>query len=206
MYHAVDADAGGTPDGYVSYRIKEQWSASTPMNDAIVVELLAADRDAYKALWHYIINTDLFQTISCSKGRPDEPLRWMLADSRRFAVNAMADDLYVRLLDIPRALAGREYQTAGRLVLEISETFPAVRTRRYVLESGGIGEGAGCRPTDAEPDLRMGVDALGAAYLGGVSFTTLAAAGRVDAVRPRALAAADAMFSTGVAPYCCTMF
>jgi predicted acetyltransferase len=206
MYHAVHTRPDGTAGGYVSYRVKEQWSASTPMYDVIVVELVAGDADSYKALWHYIINTDLCQTISSWRGRIDEPLRWMLADSRRLAVNALADDLYVRLLDIPRALAAREYSTSGRLVLEVAESFPTVRTGRYVLRSEGLGGRAECAPTEAEPDLCMSVDALGAAYLGGVSFTTLAAAGRVTATDARALRAADGMFSTGIAPYCCTMF
>ncbi len=206
MYHAVHSRADGSPDGYVSYRIKEQWSASTPMNEVIVVELLAADADAYKALWHYIIGTDLCQTISCWRGRVDEPLRWLLADSRRLAVNAVADDLYVRLLDIPRALAAREYSAAGELVVEVAERFPAVGTHRYLLQTGGPGEGSDCRPSDREPDLSLDADGLGAAYLGGVSFSTLARAGRTAARDARSLALADAMFSTGIAPYCCTMF
>jgi predicted acetyltransferase len=206
MYHAVHTGAAGRPDGYVSYRIKEQWSASTPVYDVIVVELLAADRDAYKALWHYVINTDLCQTVSCWRGRSDEPLRWMLADPRRLAVNAFADDLYVRLLDIPRALAGREYATHGSLVLEVSENFPTPRSTRYWLQSGGPGQAAECRATDAGPDIRMDVDALAMAYLGGVTFTRLATAGRVESREPGALASADAMFSSGISPYCCTMF
>jgi predicted acetyltransferase len=136
----------------------------------------------------------------------DEPLRWLLADPRRLEVNALADDLYVRLLDIPRALAAREYSIAGELVLEISEPFPVARTGRFRLSTGGIGAGAECRPTNRVPDLVLDVDALGTAYLGGVSFTTLAAAGRIAGASRNALATADAMFSTGIAPYCSTMF
>ena len=121
-------------------------------------------------------------------------------------VNAVADDLYVRLLDIPRALAAREYAAAGELTIEVSEPFPVARTGRFLLKAGGIGAGAECRPTDQAPDLSLDVDALGAAYLGGVSFTTLAAAGRIVGGDRKALATADGMFSTGIAPYCSTMF
>jgi hypothetical protein len=47
---------------------------------------------------------------------------------------------------------------------------------------------------------------LGAAYLGGVSFTTLARAGRVVEETPGALARADLLFSIDRAPYCGTPF
>ncbi len=206
MYHAVHMDRDGVPDGYVTYRIREEWAASTPKGDVQVIELIAGDAAVYRALWEFVLGTDLCQTASCWRARVDEPLRWLLADPRRLEVNALADDLYVRLLDIPRALAAREYSIAGELVLEISEPFPVARTGRFRLSTGGIGAGAECRPTDRVPDLVLDVDALGAAYLGGVSFTTLAAAGRIAGVDRRVLATADAMFSTGIAPYCATMF
>lgn len=206
MYHAVYTGRDGGADGYVTYRIKEQWTASTPAGEVQVIELVAGDREAYRALWEFVLGTDLCQTVSCWRGRTDEPLRWLLADSRRLTVNAVADDLYVRLLDIPRALAGREYATVGELVLEVSEPFPFARTSRFLLKAGGIGEGSECRPTERAPDLSLDVDDLGAAYLGGVSFATLAAAGRIAAADRKALAIADAMFSTGTAPYCSTMF
>jgi predicted acetyltransferase len=176
------------------------------MGEVQVIELIARDPDAYRALWEFVLGTDHCQTISCWRGRVDEPLRWLLADPRRLAVNAVADDLYVRLLDIPRALAAREYAAAGELVLEVSEPFPIARNGRFLLSTGGIGAGAECRPTDRAPDLSLDVDALGAAYLGGVSYTTLAAAGRIRGADRKVLASADAMFSTGIAPYCSTMF
>lgn len=206
MYHAVHTGPGGVADGYVSYRIKEQWSAATPMYEVIVVELLAGNRDAYKALWRYILDTDLCQTVWCWTARIDEPLRWLLADSRRLAVNAVADDLFVKLLDIPRALAARAYSAPGRLVLEVFDPFPSPQTHRYLLEAATGEAGAECRRTDLPADVTLRLDALGAAYLGGVTFTTLARAGRVEATDHKALELADAMFSTSVAPYCCTMF
>lgn len=206
MYHAVHTSLDGVADGYVTYRLKEQWAGYTPMGEVQVIELIARDSDAYRALWEFVLGTDLCQTVSCWKGRVDEPLRRLLADSRRLTVSEVADDLYVRLLDISRALAAREYAAAGELVVEVSEPFPIARTGRFLLESGGIGAGAGCRPTDRTPDLSLGVDALGAAYLGGVSFTTLAAAGRIAGTGRKTLALADAMFSSGIAPFCSTMF
>jgi predicted acetyltransferase len=207
MFHARHEAPPGVADGYVSYRIKEKWAASTPLSEVQVVELLAAGPDTYKALWDYVLNTDLSQTTSCWRGRVDEPLRWLLADPRRFEVKALADDLYLRLLDLPRALASRAYRAEGELVLEVSDGFPAPSETRYFLRTGPatIPDAECCRTT-REPDLRLQIDWLGAAYLGGVSFATLAAAGRVRQLTTGAIERADAMFSTAMAPFCATMF
>jgi hypothetical protein len=47
---------------------------------------------------------------------------------------------------------------------------------------------------------------LGAAYLGGVRFATLARAGRVTELTPDALARADTLFTSEPAPWCATPF
>jgi hypothetical protein len=60
--------------------------------------------------------------------------------------------------------------------------------------------------TDAEPDLVLDVADLGAAYLGGVSFSALARAGLVEQRIPGALARADGMFRSEPQPYAMTWF
>ncbi len=207
MFHAKHETVPGVADGYVSYRIREEWEAAIPLSKVLVVELQAVDAAVYRALWDFVLNTDLCRTISFSRGRTDEPLRWLLADPRRFRVDALTDYLWLCLLDVPRTLAGRAYGSEGRLVLEVTDTFPVPRTSRYLLSTGQGGAGAAeCGPTTAAPDLALGLDVLGTAYLGGVSFTTLATAGRLTELRRGALEEADAMFRTSVAPHCLTDF
>jgi len=209
MFHCMHETVPGEPDGYVSYRVKEEWSGETPAYEVRVVELVAADLGTYRALWDYIIGTDLATTITCWRGRVDEPLRWLLTDLRQLKVEAVGDFLWLRLLDVPRALEARAYSCPGELVLEVTESFPAGRRARYALRADGPGAGtsaAGCARTKATPDLALAVQALASAYLGGVSFATLAAAGRVQELRAGAIARADAMFHTGAAPYNITEF
>jgi predicted acetyltransferase len=176
---------------------------------------------AYRALWGFVLGTDLCHTVSCERGRVDEPLRWLLADPRRFRVRELFDFLWLRLLDVPQALAARRYAAAGRLVFEVSHIFPTTATSRYLLTAEpATSDGpsaaptldpafpalADCHLTRSAPDLALGVDTLAAAYLGGVSFATLAAAGRVREITPGAAAHADAMFASGIAPHCSTEF
>ena len=47
---------------------------------------------------------------------------------------------------------------------------------------------------------------LGAAHLGGVSFSLLAAGGRVEELTAGAATRADALFRTARAPFCATTF
>jgi predicted acetyltransferase len=213
-FHVVHETVPGTPDGYVSYRVKEEWGRAPALNTARVVELLAGDPGVYRALWGFVLGTDLCQTVSCGRGRVDEPLRWLLADPRRFLVRELSDFLWLRLLDVPRALAARRYAAADRLVLEVVDTFPTPGTKRSLLSTQGAAPGpnpalpalAECVATSSAPDLALAIDVLGAVYLGGVTFATLAAASRVRELTPGAIARGDAMFSTASAPYCVTEF
>jgi predicted acetyltransferase len=207
MFHVTHETAPATPDGYVSYRIKADWSGSTASNTVLVVELLAAGPGAYRELWDYLLTTDLCETISCCQGRMDEPLRWLLADPRRFKAESLSDYLWLRLLDVPRALSARAYRAAGELVFDVADEFPTPNKAQYLLRADpAFATGAECARTRGKADLALQIEYLGAAYLGGVSFATLAAAGRVRELTTGAVERADAMFSTGIAPYCSTMF
>jgi predicted acetyltransferase len=206
MLHVVQQDAAGAPSGYVSYRVTEEFKGALAHNSVSVVELVAGDTGSYAALWRYLLDTDLCKTVSCPRGRVDEPLRWLLADPRRFTVDELYDFLWLRLLDVPRALAARHYAAAGRLILEVTDTFPAPRTMRYALQVESEEAPAECVPTSAAPDLALDAGTLASAYLGGVSFATLAAAQRVRELVPGAVGRADALFSTTTAPFCSTEF
>jgi hypothetical protein len=54
-------------------------------------------------------------------------------------------------------------------------------------------------------DVRT-IGALGTIYLGGYNVRTLAAAGLIDEHEPGAVARADALFRSAVAPWCSSWF
>jgi predicted acetyltransferase len=169
-----------------------------------VYELYGSSPTVRTALWQFCLGVDLTATLSCWNAPVDEPLRWRLADPRRFRITAVSDWLWARLVDIPAALGGRRYASPGRLVLDVTDAFKPHNTGRYEVAGGP--DGADCRRTDSEPDLALDVTDLGALYLGGVGCTALARAGRVEECRPGALAAGDALFATAEAPWCTTEF
>jgi len=204
LFFIVHETARGVVDGFASYRMKRDWSRGTPEGTALIDELIASDPLTRTALWLACLDLDLTAKIHAVNVPVDEPLRWQLADARRFKVDSYTDNLWVRPLDIPTTLSSRTYAAAGHLVFDVRDTTRADTAGRYELE--GNEDGAVCKRTRRKADLTLDVADLGAISLGGVDATTLARAGRVTEVTKNALQRADAMFACTPAPWCNTDF
>jgi predicted acetyltransferase len=203
-FTAAYETSDGRVDGAVMYRVKANWEHGSAQNSLLVTALFAGTTAAYAALWHFVSGVDLVRTIALP-GRPvDDPLRWMLADPRRLRVAALVDDLWLRIVDVPAALSARRYVTSGELVLDVTDPFLPDLAGRFRVAGGP--DGATCEPTDAHADVELSVADLGALYLGGARFSTLARAGRVREMTQGALQRGDAMFQTDPAPWCGTPF
>lgn len=199
----VQYEEDGQARGYARYQVKGgENNDGLPDGTVQVRELMAATPSAYGSLWQYLFGIDLVGTIEAWGRAPDEPLYWMLADSRRLA-RRPADSLWVRIVDVPSALEGRRYTAEGRLVMEVRDAFCPWNEGRYELEAGP--DGARCHRSEAEPDMVLEVADLGAAYLGGARLRTLARAGRVQADE-KTLARADSLLSWDPLPWCPEVF
>jgi len=205
-FYATYESAGRTLDGYVAYRIIQKWGDGVARNTLDVGDLMTVNDEARTVLWRYLCDVDLVETITGGTGQVDEPLRWLLAESRRFQVNRMAEGLWVRVLDSPAVLAARRYAVPGRVVFDVVDSFrpDGAAAGRFALDGGP--DGAEVTRTDAEAELVLDIADLGAAYLGGVRFSTLARAGLVEERTPGALARADLMFQSEPAPAALTWF
>jgi predicted acetyltransferase len=203
-YDVVYESEPGRIEGWISYRIENRWPHGLASNLVKVRMLVGLTTEAEAALWRYVLDLDLAGTIQLN-GRPvDDPIRWRLADPRRLRITDLGDHLWVRLLDLPGALAARRYAVGDTLVLEVTDAVRPRNQGRFRLEGGP--DGAACQPTDAEPDLALDVADLGAAYLGGASLASLARADRVAERTPGAVARADRMFAAERPPVCTTHF
>jgi predicted acetyltransferase len=191
------------PDGYAVYRTKSDWSQGYANGTLEVIELMAKGGDAYAALWRYCFDTDLMARTIAWLRQTDEPLVHMLAEPRRLRVTVQ-DGLWVRLVDVPAALAGRRYRAEERLVLEVKDAFCPWNEGRYELQVSK--DGSECRSTDHEPDLMLSSADLASVYLGGVRCVTLHQAGRVIESEPGTIRRADAMFAWEPLPWCPDIF
>jgi len=194
----------GKPSGFAIYRIKMDWDASGPNGTLRLGMLIAATAAAYEALWRHVLDVDLIARVSAEMRPADEPLRFLLADSRQ-PKTRIEDGIWLRLVDVAAALAGRRYAVEGRLALRVRDPFCAWNEGIYELV--GSPAGAECKALrNGTPELALDAADLGALYLGGNRFRTLADAGRVEELHPGAIARADAMFAADRAPWCPSHF
>ena len=204
---AIHRNDAGEPDGYARFHGEENWVDMRPEHRMLLDELHAATPAAEVDLWRHLAQMDLTATIQGEVRREHEPMQWFLADPRAAQVTGRADFLWVRLLDIERALAGRRYERDGALVLEVMDDLggaPGPANGRYRLEVRD--RSATCTRTDADPDLTVDVRAVSAAYLGGTRLVDATRAGDATEHRPGALREADAIFRTADEPWCSTWF
>jgi predicted acetyltransferase len=182
-------DDSGTIDGYALWRPFRRWSDAGPASEVRLIEHVAANPQGYVALWTYLWSIDLTKTIQVWFAAPDEPLVHAVSDPERLNAR-LGDGLWIRVLDVPAALAARRYTTDIDLVLEVTDTGVPANAGRWRLT--GSPTGATCTSTVDEPDVSCDVRALGAIYLGGTSLATLAGSGQVVEHTPGAIARADA--------------
>jgi predicted acetyltransferase len=194
----VLAERDGEVVGYARYFNKPDWDAAGPKGTIELRDLEALDPAAYAALWRLLFEVDLTSTVKTYNRPVDDAWQHLVSDIRRCDVG-LRDSLHVRLVDVGAALEARTYQAPVDVVFEVEDAFCPWNEGRWRLT--GDAKGASCARTADAPDLALSVRELGAAYLGGVSLTSLAAAGRARELRQGALAEAALGFSSVVAPW-----
>ncbi|MFC5661796.1 GNAT family N-acetyltransferase [Kitasatospora misakiensis] len=195
-------DADGVPDGYASYALGEL-DRVNKTSTLTVDEVIALDDTVFTALARTVLGHDLIGQVVFKHVPARHPLRWQLADIRAGETGAEDDWLWVRLLDVPRALVERGWFADGELVLDVDDAFLGEHGRYLLTVRDGKAE---CVETDREPDLSLDVSDLGSIYLGGTTPSTLVRAGRIQAHHPRAAVVADDLFRTERPPHCLHWF
>ncbi|MFF2525582.1 GNAT family N-acetyltransferase [Streptomyces liangshanensis] len=194
----VLVERDGEVAGFTLYRVKPEWDRSGPKGTVELRELYARDAEAYGELWRFLFGIDLTSTVRARNRPVDDPFQHLVSDVRRCGLQ-VRDALYVRLVEVGAALEARTYRTPVDVVLEVEDAFCPWNEGRWRLT--GDTKGATCVRTADQADLALSVRELGAAYLGGVSLTSLAGAGRVTELCPGALAEASTAFGSDVAPW-----
>lgn len=185
----------GVPTGYVTYRQRLAFEHGLAAGTVEVEELLAVDRRAELTLWRFLCAVDLFPQVRFWNSPVDSILPFVASDPRRLRRNR-TDTLWLRIEDVPAALSARTYAADGLLRLEVEGQGYELRV------DGGV---ARCVAGAGPSELRLDRRTLGSIYLGGFRVSLLARAGRIDG-DPEALALADRMFESALAPWCPEVF
>lgn len=171
VHCAVALDGDDRPVGHVSWKhVGDKQGRST----IDLLDLVGRTTDAHLALWQFVAGIDLVEAAEVSMPGND-PLRWALRDLRTIHVVGREDLLWLRVLDVPAALAARPWRGSGTVALEVSDPLGHAAGRWTVAVRDGV--------PSVQPGGRDGVhldaETLASLYLGAVDVGTLAAAGRL---------------------------
>jgi predicted acetyltransferase len=202
----VLAEDDSGPRGYALYAGVGGWEDETFLPDSAinVRELVTTDAAASAALWGDLLGRDLSREIRALLRPVDDPLLFQLADPRRLRP-IVSDGLWIRIVDLPAALAQRSYARPVDVVLEVRDPIFGGNEGRWRLRAGDSGQGV-CERVSSAPDVALGITELGAAYLGGTRLAALAGAGLVTELRRGALAPLSTAMSWDPAPWCPIIF
>jgi predicted acetyltransferase len=192
----------GRPVGYATYRIAS--SGSTPIDwkkTVRVIEAHGIDDAATRDIWRFLFEIDWTDRVAVFDLPLDHPLL-RLADRVNELHATLLDALWLRVLDVDTALGARSYKP-GRATVEVASDpqFPDNVGVWRIADGKARRARAGARA-----DVRLPVDALGAAYLGGVSIGQLVRAGEAEELVRGGAARADAVLAVDRQPWCAEVF
>jgi len=196
----------GEPAGYALYRLRARSDGGfSHAGDVRVQEITALEPPGYAALWRYLLDLDLMDVLVAANRPVPDPVAHLLADHRRLHAT-LGESLWVRLVDLPRALSERCYAAPVDVVLGVEDPVLPGNTGNWRVRVDAAGGPADVERTAAEPDLLLAAADLGAAHLGGISLGELGLAGRVLERRAGALAATSRAWSWQPSPHCPEVF
>jgi predicted acetyltransferase len=189
---------------YALYAAKTDFEEGRAAGKAAIREVVSTDAESHKAIWGFVLGLDLVRRAVYELAPADDPLPHMLTEARAVQVSGIGDALWVRLVDVARALRERAYAQPFETVLEVADDACPWNAGRWALRWDG--DTATCAPTALPASLELTVAELGAVFLGGTTLLELARAGRVKELRSGALLSASRAFRADRAPWCPEIF
>jgi predicted acetyltransferase len=198
-------DAEGQVQGVVLYRVEQRWDRNRPRSTAHVTELFATSPTAERELWRHVCSIDWVSQVKAGRRPVDDLLPMWLTDGRAAVQVDRFDHVWVRLLDVPAALAGRAAGGDAEVVVEVAD--PGGRSGGRWRVHGEVGSPIEASPTDDPAEVALPLPVLGAAYLGGRrSLRQWHQAGHATEHAEGAIARLDSLLRSDRAPWCPTDF
>jgi hypothetical protein len=197
-WRVLFAQRDGEDVGYAAFRRQHKWERARPAG-TLEVWRVQGDPAVRLALLRRLVDFDLVGSVKLRSVGADDPVLAWSGGPRSTSGIETYDSLWIRLVDLPEALAARTWSARCDVVAEVVDTAAPWNDGRWriVAEADGT---AAVEPTEAEADLRLPVAALGAAYLGGGNLAGLVRAGQVTEARAGAARELWRALRTDVAP------
>jgi predicted acetyltransferase len=178
----------GQPSGFATFqRVTQLNNGDHVSRECRVYELVALDPASRRALWQALTSFDLVARTVTPPLALDDPLFSLLVNHRQVSQPQITDDLWVRLVDLPAALAARRYACPVDLVLEVRD--PVLPDNQGCWHLVGSPSTATVRRVNQDRgDVVIETRDLATLYLGGGSAASLFDAGLITEHRSGALA------------------
>ncbi len=197
------AQRDGVDVGQAVFRRKHKWERGQP-NGSLTVRYLAGDPAVRLALLRRLLDFDLVGEVTIEVVGVDDPLWSWLSGPRSVTNSFVCDNVWIRLIDLPAALAMRGYEGSCDLVVEVTDELLPDNAGRWRLVVRG-GEATATRTTDPA-EVGLHVTDLGAAWLGAINLVARHRAGVLAEHRPDAVVELDRALRTALAPAPCAIF
>ena len=196
-FYAV-VERGGEVEGYASWRVKSEWEDGFPKGDVRVVEAFGLTVEAELALWRFLHSVDLTVRVEAHQFDPGARLTLSVRDPRALGLR-LGDGLWLRLVDVERALQARSYGHGDSVVLEVTDELCPWNAGRY-----RIGPDTG--RTEDTADIALDVADLASVYLGAWDMHRLVHSGRAEERVEGSAEAASLLLRTPLPPVCPEVF
>lgn len=206
-YVAVYLDEANEPRGYCLYKTK--WvepGLPEPSQLIDVFDFAWLDMPAYRGLWEYLARHDLANRIRVEFVAEDDPAPSLLLEPRMLQRKTW-DGIWLRVVDVERALAARGYDVSGEAVIEvIDDDLCGWNKGSYRLVSSGESTTVERLTGSARADIVTRPGALASLVSGHTRPSDLARMGRLEVDGARRAAELDALFASRRRPHCPNMF
>jgi GNAT superfamily N-acetyltransferase len=197
-WRVLFARRDGVDVGFAMFRRTHKWERERPAGE-LTVWASVGEVPARLALLRRLLDFDLMGSVKVGTVGVEDPLLLWAGGPRATSDVATYDSLWVRLVDLAEALEARAWSAPCDVTVEVADLAAPwnAGTWRILADETGT---AVVRRTDAGPDVRLPVEAMGGAYLGGGNLVALHRAGLVEECRPGAVAELWRAMRTELAP------
>lgn len=208
---AIVSTPEGVPQAFAVFRRKSAQESAGTGGSVTVFNVVTTTASAASRLWTVLFDLDLTRETTITSLPVDDPLM-SLAMDQRAPQATLEDDLWLRILDVPRALEARLYEAPVDVVVRVRDdhlTHNAGLWRISTANLPGGGASYAARVTRVDErapeategvDISIGIQELSSVYLGGVTVQALVEAGLVTEHTPGAARLLSAAMRSAQSP------
>ena len=197
LRYLLHFDDSGTPDGFAEFKHGgfENKQSESPAPTAIL-SVCSPSPEIDRALWQGLASFDLVEKLTYESAAPDDPLPSSLVDPWAIKQNVIRDGIWLRILDLEKAVADRGFESDGHVVIKVVDSMGFCEGAWCITVREGRGEAA---RTSLSPAVELGVDSLARLWFGDVTAVQLARSGLIHG-SPGSVQKLSRLFATAFRP------